>query len=192
MRKSTVKKTAAKAPVAKEEAVQAESTVSVKAETAEPAKKEETKAIVKQEPGVVAPVEKKETAVVAVEKKAPAKKETKAAKEEKAEEKPAAKKAPAKKAAAEKTATAEKKPAAEKKTPARRTAKAAEPAAEVEIQFSGKEYTTEKLVAIAKDVWQYDLGGKPEEFKTVKLYVKPEESAVYYVINGETTGSFAI
>ena len=68
MRKSTVKKTAAKAPVAKEEAVQAESTVSVKAETAEPAKKEETKAIVKQEPGVVAPVEKKETAVVAVEK----------------------------------------------------------------------------------------------------------------------------
>ena len=149
MRQSTVKKTAAKAPVAKEEAVQAESTVSVKAETAEPAKKEETKAIVKQEPGVVAPVEKKETAVVAVEKKAPAKKETKAVKEEK-------------------------------------------PAAEVEIQFSGKEYTTEKLVAIAKDVWQYDLGGKPEEFKTVKLYVKPEENAVYYVINGETTGSFAI
>lgn len=188
MRKSTVKKTAAKAPVAKEEAVQAESTVSVKAETAEPAKKEETKAIVKQEPGVVAPVEKKETAVVAVEKKAPAKKETKAAKEEK----PAAKKAPAKKAAAEKTAAAEKKPAAEKKAPARRAAKAAEPAAEVEIQFSGKEYTTEKLVAIAKDVWQYDLGGKPEEFKTVKLYVKPEENAVYYVINGETTGSFAI
>lgn len=186
MRKSTVKKTAAKAPVVKEETVQAESMVSVKAETAEPEKKEETNAIVKQEPGIVAPVEKKETAVVAVEKKAPAKKETKV------EEKPAAKKTPAKKAAAEKKPAAEKKAPAEKKTSVRRTAKAAEPAAEIEIQFSGREYTTEKLVAIAKDVWQYDLGGKPEEFKTVKLYVKPEESAVYYVINGEKKGSFAI
>lgn len=173
MRKSTVKKTAAKTPVVKEEAVKAEAAVSVKAEAAEAEKKEETKAIVKQEPGVVAPVEKKETAVVAVEKKAPAKK------------------APAKKAAAEKKTAAEK-PAAEKKAPARKTAKSAEPAAEIEIQFSGKEYTMEKLVAIAKDVWQYDLGGKPEDFKTVKLYVKPEENAVYYVINGEKKGSFAI
>lgn len=177
MRKSTVKKTAAKTPVVKEEAVKAEAAVSVKTEAAEAEKKEETKeetkAIVKQEPGVVAPVEKKETAVVAVEKKAPAKK------------------APAKKAAAEKKTAAEK-PAAEKKAPARKTAKSAEPAAEIEIQFSGKEYTMEKLVAIAKDVWQYDLGGKPEDFKTVKLYVKPEENAVYYVINGEKKGSFAI
>lgn len=180
MRKSTVKKTASKAPVVKEEITKTESTVSVKAETAEPEKKEETNAIVKQEAGTVVPVEKKETAV---EKKAPAKKETKAAKEE---EKPAVKKAPAKrKASAEK-------PAAEKKAPARRTAKAAEVKAELEIQFSGKEYSMEKLVAIAKDVWQYDLGGKPEDFKTVKLYVKPEENAVYYVINGEKKGSFAI
>lgn len=183
MRKSTVKKTASKAPVVKEEITKTESTVSVKAETAEPEKKEETNAIVKQEAGTVVPVEKKETAVVAVEKKAPAKKETKAAKEE---EKPAVKKAPAKrKASAEK-------PAAEKKAPARRTAKAAEVKAELEIQFSGKEYSMEKLVAISKDVWQYDLGGKPEDFKTVKLYVKPEENAVYYVINGEKKGSFAI
>ena len=28
--------------------------------------------------------------------------------------------------------------------------------------------------------------------KTVELYVKPEESSVYYVINGDVTGSFAI
>ena len=66
MRKSTVKKTASKAPVVKEEITKTESTVSVKAETAEPEKKEETNAIVKQEAGTVVPVEKKETAVVAV------------------------------------------------------------------------------------------------------------------------------
>ena len=47
-------------------------------------------------------------------------------------------------------------------------------------------------VEIAKDVWQYDLGNAPEEFKSVELYVKPEESAVYYVINGTTSGSFGI
>ena len=63
---------------------------------------------------------------------------------------------------------------------------------EVSVQFAGKEYTTERLVEIAKDVWQYDLGNAPEEFKSVELYVKPEESAVYYVINGTTSGSFGI
>ena len=71
-------------------------------------------------------------------------------------------------------------------------AKAAAVKTEVSVQFAGKEYTTERLVEIAKDVWQYDLGNAPEEFKSVELYVKPEESAVYYVINGTTSGSFGI
>ncbi|MDO4333231.1 MAG: DUF6465 family protein [Eubacteriales bacterium] len=84
-------------------------------------------------------------------------------------------------------------PVKAKKAPAKRAAKkSAEVKAAVSVQFSGKEYTTEKLVEIAKDVWQYDLGRKPEDFQSVELYVKTEESAVYYVINGETAGSFAI
>ena len=62
----------------------------------------------------------------------------------------------------------------------------------ISVQFAGKEYTTEKLVQIAKDVWQFDLGGDPADFKEVQLYVKPEEFKVYYVINGSETGSFAI
>lgn len=45
---------------------------------------------------------------------------------------------------------------------------------------------------IAKDVWKYDLGKNEADFKDVELYVKPEESSVYYVINGDVTGSFAI
>ena len=100
-------------------------------------------------------------------------------------EKPAAKKT-----AAKKTTTA--KATAEKKAPAKRATKAAAVKTEVSVQFAGKEYTTERLVEIAKDVWQYDLGNAPEEFKSVELYVKPEESAVYYVINGTTSGSFGI
>lgn len=122
--------------------------------------------------------EEKETVVKAPAKKAPAKKA--AAKETSAE-----KKAPAKKAAA-KEAPAEKK-APVKKAAAKKTIKA-----EVSVQFAGKDYTAEKLVEIARDVWQYDLGKDAADFKEVKLYVKPEESAVYYVINKEVSGSFAI
>lgn len=122
--------------------------------------------------------EEKETVVKAPAKKAPAKKA--AARETSAE-----KKAPAKKAAA-------KEASAEKKAPVKRTASKKAVKAEVSVQFAGKEYTAEKLVEIAKDVWQYDLGKKAADFKEVRLYVKPEENAVYYVINGEVSGSFAI
>lgn len=84
----------------------------------------------------------------------------------------------AKKAAGEKAAS---KPRAKK-----------EAAAEVVVQYAGNDYTTERLVSIAKDVWQYDLNREPADFKSVKLYVKLEEKLVYYVINDEVSGSFAI
>ena len=94
-------------------------------------------------------------------------------------------------------AAAEKKPAAKKATTAKKEAapaakKEAAVSAVVNFQFAGKSYTTEDLVKITKDVWKYDLGKKPADLKTVELYVKPEESLTYYVINGEITGSFAI
>ena len=102
-----------------------------------------------------------------------------------------AKKAPAKKAPAAKKETVKKAPA--KKAPAKRAAAKKEAVkAIVNLQFSGKSYTDEDLIKIAKDVWKYDLGNKSADFKSVELYVKPEESRAYYVINGETTGSFAI
>ena len=91
------------------------------------------------------------------------------------------KKATTKKATATK-ATAEKAPAK----------KAAAKKAEVTVEFAGKAYTTEQLVQIAKDVWKYDLGRKATEFKTVEIYVKPEENQAYYVVNDEVTGSFSL
>lgn len=102
----------------------------------------------------------------------------------KPESKAAPKKAEAKKTTAKKTTTK----TAEKKT----TAKKAELKATVNVQFNGKSYTTEDLIKIAKDVWKYDLGKKVADLKSVELYVKPEESQAYYVINGEVTGSFGI
>ena len=85
------------------------------------------------------------------------------------------------------------KPAAEKKTRARKTAdKKAVTDAKICVQFSGREYSTDALVQIAKDVWEFDLGQDPADFHSVELYVKPEEGQTYYVINGETKGSFWI
>lgn len=112
-------------------------------------------------------------------KKAAAKKET-------------AKKESVKKEAAKKTAkkTTAKKAGAAEKTVKAGAKKAVD--AEVVMQFAGNDYTTEKLIGIAQDVWKYDLNGKPEDFKSVKLYVKPEEKVVYYVINGDVSGSFGI
>ena len=89
----------------------------------------------------------------------------------------------AKTAAAKKTTT---------KTTAAKTKKAAAVKENISIQFAGKEYTTEQLVKIAKDVWEFDLKKDPADFKEVQLYVKPEEAKVYYVINGTETGSFDI
>ena len=169
MTKSTVKKAAAakaetKAPVAVKEAPVVEAKETVAAPEAQTAAAE---APAKKKPG---------------RKPAAAKTEAPAA-----EKKPAAKRT----AAAKKAAVKEEAPA-EKKAPAKRAAKKAEVKAVVSVQFAGKDYSTERLVEIAKDVWQYDLGQKAEDFKTAELYVKPEESAVYYVINGEVSGKFEI
>ena len=123
----------------------------------------------------VAPVEEKK----APAKKAAPKKETKAVaekKEVKAEAAPAAeKKAPAKKAPAKKAPAAKK----EMKT-------------EIAVQFAGKSYPQDDLMKIAKDVWRFDLKKKAADLVSVELYVKPEESMVYYVFNGTECGSFAI
>ncbi len=134
--------------------------------------------------------EKKATAAVKVEPakveapKAVVKEEVKAAKEE--APKAAVKKAePAKKTAAKKETA--------KKAPAKKAAaKKAELKSDVHIQFDGKSYAQEDLVKIAKDVWKYDLKQKPAELASVELYVKPEENAVYYVMNKEFTGKFDI
>lgn len=125
----------------------------------------------------VAPVAKTEPVVE--EKKAAVKKETA---KKTTVKKAAEKKAPAKKEAVKKTTEA-KKTTAVKKPVVKET---------LHVQFAGKTYTTEDLVKIAKDVWKYDLQQNEDDFKTVELYVKPEEHTVYYVINGDVTGSFGI
>ena len=96
--------------------------------------------------------------------------EAKKARTRKTAVKETAPKAAVQKAAPEK---AEPKTAAKKTT---RTKKAAAVKENITIQFAGQEYTTEQLVKIAKDVWEFDLKKDPADFKEVQLYVKPEEA----------------
>ncbi len=129
----------------------------------------------------------------AAKKEAPAKKETakKAApvKKEAAAKKEAAKKAaPAKKEAVKKAAPA-KKEAAKKEAPAKKAAAKKEA---IYVQFAGKSYSNDELLKIAKDVWVYDMGQKAADMKSVEIYVKPEESMAYFVVNGTENGSFMI
>lgn len=140
----------------------------------------ETKKVTAKAVAKAAPVEAAEVKETAAEVKAPEKKT--------ATRKTAAKKAAPAKAAEKKTPV--KKAATEKKTPGRKAAVKTKEV--VNFQFSGKSYTSEDLLKICKDVWKYDLNGKEEDFKTVELYVKPEENTTYYVINGSITGSFFI
>lgn len=148
---------------------------------------------------VTVKAEKKETAAAkAIEtKKDKTKKlETKAAvlvdtPEVQAEEVKETVKKAAKKVAAKAEDTAEKavktvKKAA-KKTAAK-TTKKADLKTEFFLQFSGKEYTEKEILKKVKDVWTKDLKNKVGDMKDVKIYLKPEESAAYYVVNGDTTG----
>ena len=78
---------------------------------------------------------------------------------------------------------------AAKKTAAKKsTAKKAELKTEMFLQFAGKEYTEKEILQKVKEIWTKNLKRKVGEMKDVKIYLKPEESAAYYVVNGDTTG----
>ena len=51
-----------------------------------------------------------------------------------------------------------------------------------------KNIQTKRFFDKIKYVWSKVLKNKVGDMKDVKIYLKPEESAAYYVINGDTTG----
>ena len=129
-----------------------------------------------------------EKAVVKEEKKVEKKVEKKAA--------PAAKAAEKKEASVKKAAVPAAKAAEKKEAPAKKAEeKAAAPAprmAEIILQWNGNDYTYDRLLQSAKDVWQYDQGKNVADFKTAQIYVKPENSKAYVVVNGTDELSFDI
>lgn len=117
-------------------------------------------------------------------KKAPAEKKT-AAKKAPAEKKTAAKKAPAEKKVAAAKAPAEKKTAAKK--PA---AKKAEPVIKTILQVEGKDFD---LSTVAVDALKkYKSTHKRKVVEEFVVYVKPEDNAAYYTVNGEGQDDFKV
>ncbi len=94
----------------------------------------------------------------------------------------AAKTAAETKAAAPKleTAAAAAKAKAEKAPVVRKRSKKAE--VKLYVQYQGRETSQEELVEAVKAAWT------GEEIERLELYVKPEDGAVYYVINGAHSG----
>ena len=86
---------------------------------------------------------------------------------------------------------AEKKPATEKKPAVRRTVKK-EVNAEVYVQFLGKEVYAKDVLENVKKIWTEEMGKKEKDLRDVKIYIKPEENAAYYVINGDVTGAVGL
>lgn len=86
-------------------------------------------------------------------------------------------------------------PKEEKKAPVKKqTVK--KPAAKKEIkvkavvEYYGKQVEEKDMIARVKKAWTKS-GRKVGDIKSMDLYIKPEEAAVYYVINGTETGAVA-
>lgn len=102
-----------------------------------------------------------------------------------------AKKKPGRKPAAKKTTAAKKAAEAKKETAAKSAAKTTRKTAakktfkkELFFQFDGKQVDEETLVArITEDVKSQNV-----EIKDLKMYLKPEDNACYYVANGNLAG----
>ena len=113
---------------------------------------------------------------------APKKTAAKKAEAEAAPKKTAAEAAP-KKTAAKKTAVKKADaPKAEKAPAARKTTAKKAADATVYIQFAGQEIAAKDILEAAKKA--FAEANKDVEIKTIELYVKPEEGAAYYVVNG--------
>ena len=59
------------------------------------------------------------------------------------------------------------------------------------VQYYVKEVEEKEMIAAVKKDWTKVNGKKVGDIKDITLYVKPEEAAVYYVVNGTDSGKVA-
>ena len=107
--------------------------------------------------------------------------------------KSAAKKATAAKKTVEKTAAAAKETVEKKATAAKKTVKKAvkkDPVVTATVEFYGRSVLVSDIAAKAADA--YKAAHEGAEIETLNLYIKPEENAAYYVVNGEASADFKV
>lgn len=76
---------------------------------------------------------------------------------------------------------------APKKAAAKKTTKK-EMKVKAVVEYYGKQVEEKEIIARVKKAWT-KTGKKVGDIKSMELYIKPEEAAVYYVINGTATGA---
>lgn len=62
---------------------------------------------------------------------------------------------------------------------------------QIVLQHNGKEVELLELEKQAKALWKSE-GHKMKDIKRMKMYVKPEEGMVYFVINDDFKGSISL
>lgn len=97
-------------------------------------------------------------------------------------------KAPVKKETAKKTLA---KKTLAKKTTAKNTTDKKDIKVKAIVEYYGKQVEEKDMIASVKKAWTKASGKKVVDIKTMDLYIKPEEGAVYYVVNGTDTGAVA-
>jgi hypothetical protein len=59
---------------------------------------------------------------------------------------------------------------------------------DVYVQYWGKEVYSKDIVENIRTIWTDEMGKCADEMEDLKLYIKPEDNGVHYVINGNVTG----
>ncbi len=59
------------------------------------------------------------------------------------------------------------------------------------VEYDGNQAEDKQIIAQIKEIWVAD-GNRVKDIKELKVYVKPEENAAYYVINGDVSGSISL
>ncbi|MBQ7534133.1 MAG: hypothetical protein IJT43_00765 [Stomatobaculum sp.] len=72
----------------------------------------------------------------------------------------------------------------------KRTVKKADPKVDVVVEFAGRQIVAKEVKdAVLK---AYKKANKGVDIKTVEIYIKPEENAAYYVVNGDAKPEYKI
>lgn len=74
---------------------------------------------------------------------------------------------------------------------AKETKAAAENKNNVFVEFAGKQYKTEDVIASIQAAWVAE-GHRVGSIKSLNVYIKPEECRAYYVINEKNIGSVSL
>ncbi len=96
-----------------------------------------------------------------------------------------AKEAPAVKKAAKAASTTAKKAATTAKKAASTAKKAAEKVTAY-VEFGGRQLSTAEIADKVREAYRAE--NKRGAIKSIEIYVKPEENAAYYVVNGKAEG----